>query len=520
MLEKFKKYYPLILIAPFVIIRLFIIRNSSLTFFSDDAIYASFARFWFEHDFAQVFHPFWPPLYPFVSSLIFPIIRDWEITLQVVSLITSLILLIPIYFLAKHFTSKLGATLASISTFLITPIVEKSIFPMSDMLATSLIISSLVTFYFALVKNETKLFVLSAALLGLTYLTRSEGTMFFGLSLVYLAGYTMLGTLFKKLPKKNLKTIPLFLITFLIIISPYAIATHNQLGFWTLSQKFNAQIQQGQAFEIRNNTTWAQEIWSVKSPSFNSRYWRDGGEFVLNNFYRLQKSFTERVEKWQDLLLSYFPLWLLAISAMGLFWIKRKTVWSDFFIIYILVIAVPITVFSTSVIDIRYLLWVIPFLVLLFYKGLFNLLQKFPPSARIILSFVLVILTPAFSLYPLDVSAYSQGFTKAHYRPQLVEIAQFTKEHTTSGEPKIMTRHEAIEFYARGKTIYIPQLPYSEVVNYAKKNDVDYIIAWHRELIQEEQLKTLSDPNIPRDELKIELFLGTPEGNMIVYTLK
>lgn len=523
MLSIFRRHYILIIILPLFVIRFLIIQNSSLTFFSDDAIYASFARNWYEGDWKYVFHPFWPPLYPFLSSLVFNLVNSWEITLRLTSLLSSILIIIPTYYLVKYLTSKLTATLASVSIFLLTPIVHFSIFPFSDMLSASLVTSALTTMYFALIKENTKLFVITAILHGLIYLTRSEGTMFFALSGFYLGIYLVSRVIFKKIPLKKIKILPIFLIVFLLVASPYLITVKNQLGYWSLSQKFSAQIQQEQAFEYKSNTTWAQEVWSIKYPNYNSHYFRNGSLYVLDNLYTLLDNFYEKVKKWGKLLFISFPVWFMVGSLIGLLRLQRKDFWGNLFIVYILFTAIPITIFSTTVIDVRYLLWVIPLIVIFFYKAIFNILQKFPIFPIFMKSFVpftLILLTPAFSFQSLDVESYSNNFTNIHYRPQLKEVAEFIKQHSKGEGPKIMTRHEGIEFYSRGITIYIPQDSYIRVLEFTQKYNTDYIVAWHRELSQEKELAGLANPNTKHEKLNIELSLETPEGNIVVYTLK
>ena len=77
---------------------------------------------------------------------------------------------------------------------------------------------------------------------------------------------------------------------------------------------------------------------------------------------------------------------------------------------------------------------------------------------------------------------------------------------------------EAIEFYSNGRTIYTPQGTYQEIIEYAKKNKVNYIVAWNRELSLEKEIKSLTGPSANFTELTQELSLGTPEGDIIIYS--
>lgn len=58
------------------------------------------------------------------------------------------------------------------------------------------------------------------------------------------------------------------------------------------------------------------------------------------------------------------------------------------------------------------------------------------------------------------------------------------------------------------------------LITYAKENNVDYIVAWNRELFQEKDLKSLTDPNTIYRDLNQEMSIETPEGNMVVYSIK
>ena len=60
---------------------------------------------------------------------------------------------------------------------------------------------------------------------------------------------------------------------------------------------------------------------------------------------------------------------------------------------------------------------------------------------------------------------------------------EWLAKNSKVSEPKIMMRHEGVEFYSDGFTVYTPQgLTIPQTTEYAKKNRVDYLVAWTEEL--------------------------------------
>lgn len=518
------------------VFKLFIILNSSITFYSDDAIYAQLAKFFFQGDFSHAFHPTWPPLFPFLSSLLYPISQNWELSLRLVSVLSGSLLAIPIYLLASRLMSKIHAYLFIILMSFTTPIFSASITPLSDMLATTLAISCLISVFFALKKGNRNLFILGSFFAGLTFLTRAEGTMLFGLSLIYLVVYFSARVLQHKLSIEHaFTTTALFVFTFILTTSPYVISIRNQLDTWTLSQKFSAQIQQEHAFKIRENlTTWAQDITSIRSPNYNSPYFFNGQKYILKNIYWLTEWFFQKLQGWKEALLKNFPIWSLVFISIGLIpLLKKHFLWSTGYLIFFSFISVPTTVFSTSIWDIRYLLWVLPFLLLLFYHGVYILVEKILPLFKkhiISLNTRNAVIIPTLSLFMLPVISltpllqpldYTKRITKSQYVEEIKLASFWIKNHTDQTIPKIMARHEAFEFYAEGETIYLPQeISYEELIKYAIRLKTDYIIVWNQEISERDSMAFLL--TLPQQSQELERVASFPdnENTITIYKLK
>lgn len=485
--------------------RIFILVNSSLTFYSDDAIYAMLARFLVEGKWQYFFHPTWPPLYPAFSSLIFLFVKNWEVTLRIVSVIAGSLLVIPLFFLIKKTLSFTHAILFTTTITFFSPIFKLSLLPLSDMLASLLIVSFITSIFLGIYLKQSSLFILGAIFSGLTYLTRSEGLLLFLITLLYLFFYFLFQIFVRNTIRfREIIILPLYIGLFFLIISPSTVATRIQLGSWTLSQKFSAQIQQSHAFALnKNGTTWSQEVVSVKSPNYKSSYFKGGISHILNYDDWFFWWFLQKAKKWFELFLELFPLWSIVIMTFGILNLVRKEFfWSLGYMIFIMVIAIPTTIFSTAVSDIRYLLWAFPLFVYLFYLGINFMFQLPKKSPRIIKSkigliiafvpFIASLFFPSFSwnslLHPISLA---KEFTKNHERKEIQEAGLWIREHSPTKNLRIMMRHEGVEFYAKGETIYSPQISYEELIRYAKEHKVDYIVAWTEELTADPNLSIL-----------------------------
>lgn len=495
-----------------LIVRVFLIFNSRHSFYSDDAIYAELARFWTQGKWNLVFHPTWPPLFPAVSALFFIFIRSWENALRFVSLFSFLILLVPLFYLVQKTISKTHAVIFTLCLGMLSPMLKISIFPQSDMLATSLVVSCIVCFFFAIQNNSKRMFLFSSLLMGFTFLVRSEGTLFFSLSLLFLIPYILIQLAGKKLSvKKGVIILLGFTAVFFLTASPYIIATSYQLGRPTLSQKFSAQIKQEHAFKLqKSNTTWSQEVVSVKHPNYESNFFTGGFGFLLENIDWFIFWFGQKYNTWVNIFFTVFPLFSIFVMGIGLVISAKKYFWGTLYLSYLIVTGVIITIFSTPLADVRYLLWVVPLLLYLFFVGL----KKFP-----VLAFTILFLFPSFKISPvLNPVGYSIGYTNLHYREEIVKASNWIKENSPQVEPRIMTRYESFEFYTDGTTVYLPQeLTYEQMLDYARSNYVNYFIASTETLSADNNLNFLLKEETSYPGLKKVFMTRVPSRVVIVF---
>jgi len=495
------------------IYRLIILSNSNITFFSDDAIYAILARFFANGDVYHAIHPTWPPLYPLLAAIFHLVSSRWETALQLVSTVAGSLLPIPLYMVAKKYLDQKSTATFAILTSFFDPLITESLMPLSDMLSSLLTICFIFTIFFYLSRPNKKLIILAAVFNGLIYLTRSEGFMFFSLTSAFLVMFHVLSK------RKLIAFVGFFVFTFLLITSPYTVTMSQRFHKISFTQKASAQIKQGRSFELRKNgTTWSQVVVSVKDPNYSSDYFTGGLGHVLEYGDWYWWWFLEKGEKWINLYWKLFPVWASVFLFIGIIKsFKKKYFWSIVYIIFISTISILATIFATPSTEIRYLLWLFPILIFFFSKGVYETakyarLKKF----SFLIVGMLLLFLPTFStqqiLHPI---AFAHNFTQRHFRPEILLAKEYIKNDTDKKSPKIMMRHEALEFYVEGTTIYTPEVPIEEIIEYARKNDVDYLISWTFELANDKELLKIVDPNSNIEGLVPVLIV--PE--LIVYKL-
>lgn len=304
---------------------------------------------------------------------------------------------------------------------------------------------------------------------------------------------------------RKVKLIPLYILIFLVTISPYWIATSIQTGSWSLSQKASAQIKQGHAFQINKNaTTWSQEAVSVKSPNYKSEYFKGGLSHVLEYSDWYWFWFKQKANIWKNELLKNFPVWSLPLFILGV---------STIYLPFTLVVGTASTIFATPIADVRYLLWAYGLLLAFFFIGVKRL------KLHVLIALAAIALFPSFN-YQNVVSpiSYAKDFTNSYFREEIKMAGAWLLLNSKISEPKIMMRHEGVEFYSNGETVYTPQdLNLVQTIDYARSKKANYVIAWKEELYADKNLSVLLEPLNKYDSLTS--VFRYPENNpkIIVY---
>lgn len=502
---------------------IYIVYSTKHTFYSDDAVYASFARFFSAGNISYVIHPAWPPFYPFLSGISFQFFKNWEFSLRIVSATSVVLMLIPMYLFAKKIIGNIWGVFFILTLSLNSVLLKIAVLPQSDALALFLVISSFVCFSLVFFDFDkfNKLIYLSSFLSGLIYLTRAEGSLFFTIFFSFYFLFLVINIILKKIQPKSFYLAPVCLIIFFATISLYVIPISQRFGYLSFSHKFNAQIQQGHAFEIKNGTTWASDVTSIKNPNYSSEYFKGGQDYVLTNFNKLRIWFINKSFIWVGIYITIFPLWFFVIALVGLTKLfTKRFFWNIFFVIYVLIIAIPITIFSTAISDIRYLAWTIPILVFLYYLGWFNIIQFLSNKNYLVLipAFLSLFFSTTLNDELLFTDRYIKEYNQINFQPEVLKVSEIIRNQRLEN-PMIMSRHENFEFYSGAQTIYIPQTNIENLIKYAKENKVNFLIAWYREIGKEASYSPFFEENFSHVNLSKIYRTNSLDDPLLVYRL-
>ena len=500
---KINKIFILLLIACFVSLyyKLFLFRNVDLYLSSDSAIYGSLAVRFAKGDFFHAMHLWWFPLYPFISGITYIFVSKIEYALFFVNALSSSILIIPLYLILKKITKSLliaiaGALAASLNYTLIVSHINL----LSEMTYILMLLFSVCSFFIALQSLSRKNISIAGFCFGLAFLTRSEAIFFFIPSIIFLFFYL----LYRKDAFSVLFTrIILFVIAFCICISPYVIFNYLQYKSVNLSAKSNAAFKMGSPFAIdRNGRNFAQDVWSIDAPNYQSFYFLEPYRFN-DHYSQLLEAGIIRIKIYVAYIVRVTNPLLLLVATIGfiLLLYKSKHEKEFIYIPYIFVVGFLLTMPFLTQAENRYIYWIYPFGYLFIFTVIGYLAKFFLQGVSSKIFYLLLFLIIGGYVF---MNSHVIAMTKVNeqYGSSYKKIGEIIKKQNIK-EPKVMTRIEAIAFYSDGKTVYIPiSINYNQLLEYAKKTKTDFIIVDKLMFLPDSKLYTLLNDKVDYPGLK------------------
>jgi 4-amino-4-deoxy-L-arabinose transferase-like glycosyltransferase len=485
----------------------------------------------------------WSPFYPFLISLFSIFSGNLESAAYSVSIVLGSLTVLPLFYLAKKIFDYRIAYLASVLVVFFPALVVISTVPLSEATYTFFLLITLLCGWLFISKRSYLYAVLFGILSGICYLTRPEFLVAFGFMLLVF----LVSELRKKSEKKN-RTFAWFglaVIGFLILALPYINFMHSQTGHWILSGKTAHNIlkqeaysrgedymQQRKAFaEVLDGLTPAGEVKGkvllgkesmfefVTSPYFFSDYFRSalGGIESISLFLLI------------FLILALFYVFSRKVDKEG--WEKRVFLLSAFTPI----LTMPIFFVPAGRLVEPYS----PLLILLSVAGILNLRNLLAKSIKSIglprnlsigglVILALVFLFSVFSWAKANRMAEDYGNT---IQDAKLEAEEFKKLGLWAD--RILPRDAVVMFltgdsffvYCNRVTYSTPFAPFDGIVEFAKKNKIDYLVvslgkeaSWRDDLAF--LLKPLEDRSqVPQDaRLKLVDLYQAPSGlGAVVY---
>lgn len=475
---------------------------------------------------------YWSPVYPLlcgISSLFF---HDLEFAGRFVSVIAGSLLVIPVYFLALTLHGHKPAMLAAFLVVFYDQLLVASTRLMTEATYVLLLSTAVACGLSAVLTGKARVLGLTGLAFGACYLVKPEALGYMGLMILLI--FTS-GLIFQKAKIRAVLRNSMFLLAgFTLLVAPYVLYVHQRTGEWTISQKLSSNLADSD-FNWRRLTpdgkmTRADILWGGAIPDRNMMARNASAvpqvspgqtEGVRTNSDNSSRSDDRTITRLAGILVQSTkgfateygmlpnvipPLFLLLI-ALGLFrirWSAEQTTMHSYIMLFVLATLLG---YSLTVLQVRYLLPLIPLTLPWGANGIVQFRHWFQETfetaprlgkhvrkySRLVTP--LVILVIVLSMLPALVD-----FTKAKAQPR--QVANWIKEHSDSS-PVILASGPWIAFKAGGKHLYLPDEEYPVVIDYARRKNVKYLIVEEDQIWKTSRLRFLLDEQRTPPELSL-----------------
>jgi 4-amino-4-deoxy-L-arabinose transferase-like glycosyltransferase len=423
----------------------------------DSAGYGFMARDFLGGDFIKgLSYPF-PPLYPFLISLISFDSAHVEIAGRLISLFFGTLTLIPVYYLMKAGAGQKIAIFSGLFYSFHPYLVTYSGMLLSEATYWGLLTFSIYFFWKAWGHTKALGCMVSGVCLGLSYLTRPEGIGYLFIFLIWIAinGGIKRGW-FKKFILIGALIVPLF-----ILAVPYLIHIHHETGQWLISKKaVGIQYQllawdEREGIPPRETENTASQILQLASKMIRN---------VPFTTYHYLRAY-------------HFALWLFLF--LGLIRVRQKRgKWELFLLSLVLFHLFSLSIITSS--NIRFSVPLIP--LSLFWAGAGVLqIQRYFEKIKISSSWKWVSFLIILSiLIQLPQSMKPERRHRADQKSVGLWIQENTpKDSVIMSNSPIEAFYGNREFVPLPPGIYTPEAPaksYREIIQFAKEKKVRYIL--------------------------------------------
>jgi len=531
-------------------VRLLALAQPQRIVWGDEPFYLWLGRNWLTGQgysftgYADVHHT---PMYPLLSGLSYLLTRNLvtgeanrlELASNVCYLVFGILLVIPIYYLAKQMYGQKAAVVSAVLVAAYPAISTAPLFwgTLTEPPYYFFVYAGLLLVLLAMRGERWWTFLLAGMFFGMAYLTRPEAVAYVALGAAVIA----LVRLFEKRLFSRAVWIGfvIYLIGFLLFFLPYVYYVYRETGSWMVSEKAGVTFITCIGLSENDTVAFDQATWGLDSTGlevfFFSResyhvnmldviraYPSEFAQLVVRNVRRFVSS---------ALSLTLFSFYLLPFLGLAFFrtaWDKRRTKGE----LLLLASLAPVLVFVLFFIQDRYIATLLPTLVIWLGLGTYELgawlcdtvanwldprkLGRFWRGVVTALPTLVLI----FFLALLQLRVVEQYTSTGSFRPEHKTVGLWLKDNIPS-DSVIMARYPAIAFYADSRWEPTPNAAVPQVLEYALANGVDYFVV---DELEARELRPQFLPLVRGENLSAELKLihvdDSSDGKLVIYKLR
>ena len=433
-----------------------------------------------------------PPLFPIAAGLLDLITGDLARASRIVYLVCGSLIVLPVFGIGSRLYGRTAGTLGA-AVVLVLPGLSSFVLywgSMTEPLYILLIYSALYLYLVSVGEDRPGLMAPAGLLLGLAYLTRNEGLLYF--LTLFALGIVLAARDRRLLRPRTLAGLAGFAVLFGLTALPYILYLRSHSGEWSMSGKtklillvgtMSLEERERLAVRLTPDGTWLDDhssliegrsSWDIVQEKLEGATWTDIAAVPLLQILTLVRTlFSWRV----------FPFFLLPLVALGLLRGPPSPERRRGELILAASLA-PMLVYLTFHIWPRYLLTASPVFAIWTGRGLSEALGYLTERGTLdgmarqrtwrILRRALV---PAVIgvLLALTIAKPVRSRILLNYPIEYRRVGEFLGTLIEPGE-LVMARKPEVAFYAGAQMVPLPNEPYEKVIHFARHHGVRYLV--------------------------------------------
>jgi 4-amino-4-deoxy-L-arabinose transferase-like glycosyltransferase len=503
------------------------------------------------------------PLYPWLAGLLYLVTHDLQLSSEILYMALGSLLVVPMYAIGLEvYDRRVGLAAAALTA--VFPALSAAVLHWGSLTEPAYMLCVYAGLWAGLLMLRPAFprdregsgagpradpwwaYPLAGLAFGLAYLTRPEAIGYW----VIVAGFVVLLRVFRRLWSwRTLGLGLLYALAFGVAFGPYAYYTRQHTGSWMVSEKVGVAYLTGIGLAHGDTAAFDKATWGLDSTGLETFFFssesynvsmlgliRADPRTFATVLYLNASRFVRVLIDW-----TLFPYVMLPLVVLGLFargWDRERTLKEA----YLVASMLPVASFVLFFIQARYLVAVIPVLILWMAGGLVEF------SDWLIGTVVELRSPPAragagegrpywhlprrwrgvLEVGPVAIVAVGLLLIQPRVVSLVTDTGSVRWEHRTVGEylrarlsrdTVLMSRYPAIAFHADTRWIPTPNASWPEILNYARHKGVRYWAIDERELRYRPQLKDLVMGGQVPPELKLYYEDASGGERLVVYAL-
>lgn len=466
--------------------------STTMVVYPDSTLYLSFAKAIlngkFSFNFSGGAETILPPFYPLLNALFTFFTGKVESSAVFVSALVGALLIIPVFYIAKTVYNEKAAWVSSVFIFFSPILINWSKSMLTESLFITLFISGIAVCLYGIEKRKWIIFLISGALIGMSYMTRIIGFVAMPvLGLWLLFSFFMISRTDEKGSGVNFKQVfvpvLIFAFGFILVTSFYLVKLHSFYGYWTLAGAYGS---------IKGTISY--------EGSATQAGWEGAKKETVTEsaLSMLVKKVTINLGNYSFALLFMLTIGSIFVIAGILFRWKILYLVSVIVIYFAALLVQPMSPMLDE--RVRYLSPVFPLFLIIVSGGISRIgdLIKSYGTRKILIPFMTFIILLSFTIH---LRMFPVRFNFMGNPLNIREKVGLWMKEKLPHPLRVMSRKPYVPYYADGVWFTTPPT-YDEVIKQANANAVDYIVLDREiEYNLRPELRFLFDPKQAPEEL-------------------